>query len=411
VDGLLVASMASYLAYSVFLLGYGVAAHPDWPPAAIGRMTDILYFLTAAASLGFHRALLGRMRPARGALLFTDLLIGGAVLALLAYLLGFAAQSFAANSAVVLLGTLALPAMALTARESADPPLRLIRLIYALFALLQAAAMLLNFGFIPAISLLLYAVEIQGLLNGLLVLALVVSRTWSMQRKHAAWKARLQDAEMRRAVAARSADLKDKLLNMLAHEVRNHLAIIRIAAEAGFGPGDRQQALAVTRDLETTINDCIRLAWLERGDLAVRAGNCDLVTVLLEALAETLDEDRIDLSGTEAQAILPHDGAFLGIALGAILRAADAALPPDAPIRIAITRHRPSGWRVAIAATGPARWPERWDPERDATPDGASLALAIASGMITLIEGTATFHQREDGIACQLYLPASSTSS
>lgn len=421
VNVLLVGSSLSYLVYSVVLLGYAVAIHPTWDVGHISVIADVMFFVTATLSIAFHRQFLSRMRPWRASLWFADALTASCVLALIAYAAGFETLAFQANSALVLASITGLFGMACSARESDDPPLRVVRLIYTAFSFFSVGWMTVNLGLTQATEFHRYSAEVHGLLNVLLVLTLVVSRWWSMERKHSAKKARLRDASLRSEASARASELQDKLLNMLVHEVRNHLAIIRMSAETAVTGEDRDEAARVVDTLERTISDCLRLAWLERGEWQPRAGQADLSTVVLESLAEAGEDDRIEVSLPEdLQPVLPDDGALLRTALSHLLGEVASRSRPDACIGVSVERDQtlPSErWRISIGAEAADARPISFDPYAGLAAEGrigasrSSLTLAVARGIVDVINGRLSFRYSRRRIECILLIPANSTSA
>lgn len=418
---LLTASSLSYLVYAVLMLGYAVIAHPDWGVGHVAMVADAMYFVTAATSIAFHRHFLARMQPWKAALWFADALLVLTLIALAAYAAGFAPEAFKANSVLVLASVLGLSAMALSARESADMPLALVRVIYAAFAITSFGWMTVILGLAPASQINRFSIEVHGFLNVALVLSLVLSRWWFLERKQAATKARLQDAALRSAATARATELQDKLLNMLVHEVRNQLATIRISAEHTHDAADRAAAAKVVDTLERTISDCVRLAWLERGEWQPKSGEADLFTVVVEALAEAGDDDRIDVTMAEdAQPVLAHDGTMLRIALAHVVQEILRRSRPDARIEVVIERSQiepDQNWRVVIAAESDSEQPISFDPYAPIEARGQGSAqrshqtLAVARGIIELINGRLTLGYSRRKIECTLLLPARSTSA
>lgn len=421
VNALLMLSSLSYLVYSILLLGYAVIAHPAWDVRHVSVMADVLFFVAAASSIAFHRQFLSRMRPWRTSLWFADVLTLACLLALIAYVAGFETEAFKANSIFVLASVAALFAMACSIRDSGDPPLHVVRLIYTVFAFFSVGWMTVNLGLTPVTEFHRYSAEVHGLLNVLLVLTLVLSRWWSMERKHDAKKARLRDAALRNAASARASELQDKLLNMLVHEVRNHLAIIRMSVETALTAKDRDDAAKVVAMLERTISDCLRLAWLERGEWQPRAGRADLITVVLESLAEAGEDDRIEVSmPDDMQPVLSDDGTMLRTALGHLLAEVACRSRPDAIIHVSVERDSAAPderWRIGIRADGGPERPISFDPYAQLEKDGriaasrSSLALAVAQGIVNVMNGRLTLGYSRRRIECILQLPASSTSA
>lgn len=417
---LLSASSLSYLVYSVLLLGYAGVALPGWDLSRISAAADVMYFVAAGTSIAFHRTFLDRMRPLRASLWFADILAAGCFAALAVYAAGFHVEAFEANTLLVLASILAVFVMAQTASESGDPPLPFIRAIYTVFTFFSVGWMTVNLGLTQATQLHRYSVEVHGLLNVLLALSLVLSRWWSAERKHAVRKRHLQDAALRQAASTRAAELQDKLLNMLVHEVRNQLATIRMSVETVLDGTDRAGAASVVDRLERTISDCVRLAWLERGEWLPKPGQSDLATLVLEALAEAGDDDRLDVRiPDDVQPVLHNGGEMLRAAIAGLFHEVARRSIPDTPIEVSVEREAasPEHWRVVIAAESADERPVSFDPYRSTGSDSgvsesrSSLTLAVARGIVELLNGRLSVRYSRRRIECTVLLPATSTSA
>lgn len=426
-DFLLVASSASYLVYSFFMLGYPMVARPEWPSADLARLADMLYFGTSALTLAFHRQFLAPMKPRRATIWLADVLMAGCIVAFVAYLAGFEVLAFQANSAAILLTSVVIFAMAWTASESDDPPLTVIHNLYTAFCATSSAWMTLNLGLAPAIGIYRYSVEIHGLLNVALVLSLVISRWWSMKAKFGAQRARIRNADLRREIAARSAEAKDKLLNMLVHELRNHLTVIRMSIAQTLTGRDLEQAEQRVLALESMVIDFVRYGRIERGDWPQRAAPVDLGSEVMEALADTGDDEWIDVEFDEALPCVVLDSAMLRIAITSIVTGLARAGTHPAPVVVRVGAGKAGAGKAAAADAGCAIVIRRAGiaaaaqiadllGSRDFLAMGGegigrqSLSLAIAKGIAELMGGT--LHIDHDGnmIECRLTLPAHSPS-
>lgn len=410
-NNLLVLYSASYLIYSIFMLGYPGLAHPTWPAGVLAAMTDLLYPATGLTGLLFHRRLLAPLQPLPATLVAIDLLTISCIATFAMYFAGHAQLAFATVSTITLLTAPTLVAMAWTARENGHPPIASVRLFYSVFGAFVATSMLFNLGIFPAAWFHRFNVEIFGIANVILVLSLIVSRWWSSERKLAQSKDRLRAVALRQEIKARSAQLQDHLLHMLVHEVRNHLTVIQMSVNATFRNSERDTANEVVRDLGALIQDCQRFSRIERGVWQPVFAPTDLASVVFATLADLKDEDRFEVDYDGAPVAI-CDAAMLGVALGSLVDEVCRLSETKTKIRLAICGDEHAGWTISVAGHGQRHWPAPLSLAHadDTMANRSSLALAIAKGIIELLGGRLGLEHRGKDIRCTLTLPTGSAS-
>lgn len=410
-NGLLVACSAGYLLFSLYMLGYPALANPQWSKPALASTTDLLYLATSLITLLFHRQFLLPMKPMKGAIMACDLLALVCLASFGLYFGGHVQLAFAVVSSVILLTAPTLVVMAWSASDGAQQPITSLRLFYSVFGAFVTVAMLFNLGLFQAVWFHLYSVEIFGIVNVLLVLALVVSRWWATERKLASSKERLNDAALRQEIKTRSAQLQDSLLHMLVHEVRNHLSVIQLAVRSAFDDAERAKANPMVRDLEALIQDCQSFSRLERGVWTPKPEKTDLVSTVLETLAELGDEDRFDVA-YEASPVVTTDGAMLRAALGVLVSESCRRVSSQTLVRVAVRQDGPAAWAVTVSGQSQSVWPAPLSLLRTDRSMGtrASLSLAIAKGIVELIGGRLTVDQKGEDFRCAIILPILSAS-
>ena len=408
---LLVLYSASYLLYSIFMLGYPGLAHPTWPAGVLAAMTDLLYPATGLMGLLFHRRLLAPLQPLPATLVAIDLLTISCIATFAMYFAGHAQLAFATVSTITLLTAPTLVAMAWTARENGHPPIASVRLFYSVFGAFVATSMLFNLGLFPAVWFHRFSVEIFGIVNVILVLSLVVSRWLSSERKLAQSKERLRNVALRQKIKARSAQLQDHLLHMLVHEVRNHLTVIQMSVNTTFRDTDRDRANSVVRDLGALIQDCQRFSRLERGVWQPDIAPTDLASVVFATLADLQDEDRFEVDYDGAP-VANCDAAMLGAALAALVGEICRRSEAESKIGVTISGSEHTGWAITVAGRGHSDWPAPLSFARadDTMANRSSLALAIAKGIVELLGGRLCLEHKGEDIRCRITLPAGSAS-
>ncbi|MDF1502216.1 hybrid sensor histidine kinase/response regulator [Roseisolibacter sp. H3M3-2] len=211
--------------------------------------------------------------------------------------------------------------------------------------------------------------------------------------RHAVERQRLVDA------ARRATEARDVVLGVVAHDLRNPLATIKMCA-AALSAGDPAQApelAGVVRHsaewMERIIRDLLDVTAIEAGRLAVDREPVPLGEVVARAREQfaPLAAERGLTLAVDADAPLPAvdaDAERLLQALGNLLGNALKFTPAGGTVTLRAARTA-GGARLAVADTGPGipaeHQPHLFDrfwQARETRRAGAGLGLAIAQGIV-----------------------------
>jgi signal transduction histidine kinase len=220
-------------------------------------------------------------------------------------------------------------------------------------------------------------------------------------------RVRLHDAERAaRADAERALRLRDEVLAVVAHDLRNPLGRISMAAsllaEESLGPDRRVEILGVLRrsaeGMSRLVGDLLDVASIEAGRLAIERRPMDvgaLVVDVHEMFRPTAARRGVRLERAVADA-LPLVAADRGRLLQVLGNLLDNALrlTPGEGLVVVSAEHAPDAVRLSVSDTGPGIAPEeaphlfdRFWQGRPGRRGGAGLGLAIARGIVEAHRG------------------------
>jgi signal transduction histidine kinase/CheY-like chemotaxis protein len=205
---------------------------------------------------------------------------------------------------------------------------------------------------------------------------------------------------------------KDRLLSMLAHELRNPLAPIRNALHVlQLGPADREVAERAremmarqVQHLSRIVDDLLDVARLSHGKVPIRCDRVDLTRVVRQA-AEDL-RSLMEEAGLRLALELPGfpvpvvgDATRLSQVLGNVLDNARKFTPPGGLITVLLAVDAAASQAtVRVRDTGIGIEPEllphlfevfsQADSSLDRSNGGLGLGLAVAEGLLQLHGGT-----------------------
>lgn len=215
-------------------------------------------------------------------------------------------------------------------------------------------------------------------------------------------RAQLLDAERAaRAEAERAVRLRDEVLAIVAHDLKNPIARITTAAgmlgEEGLASQSRAELLAVLqrsgRLIDRLVRDLLDVARIDEGKLSLDRREIDLAALARDvtgSFAGIAAQRAVELSctGAEDAILLSADYERLQQVLGNLLDNAVRLTPKDGRVSVTVERMA-DGARIAVADTGPGiaaddlpRLFDRFWQGARSRRGSAGLGLSIAKGIV-----------------------------
>jgi signal transduction histidine kinase len=209
---------------------------------------------------------------------------------------------------------------------------------------------------------------------------------------------------------------QEKLLTMLAHELKTPLATIGMLTSA-MRRG-REEVNRAIGDMRDVINRCVQVGYLTERRLIPRHEVCDMANLVADAITSSQHSKGFDLSGCEAPVVLNGDSQMLSMIIDNMFDNACKYSPSESRVRITLTQTRHDecqGVELSVAnLPGDAGWP---DPARlyekyyrsphAQRQTGSGLGLFLASGLAKMMGGRIDYRPQDDHIHFVLWMPNS----
>jgi PAS domain S-box-containing protein len=209
---------------------------------------------------------------------------------------------------------------------------------------------------------------------------------------------------------------QEKLLTMLAHELKTPLATIGMLTSA-MRRG-REEVNRAIGDMRDVINRCVQVGYLTERRLIPRHEVCDMANLVADAITSSQHSKGFDLSGCEAPVVLNGDSQMLSMIIDNMIDNACKYSPSESRVRITLTQTRHDecqGVELSVAnLPGDAGWP---DPARlyekyyrsphAQRQTGSGLGLFLASGLAKMMGGRIDYRPQDDHIHFVLWMPNS----
>ena len=420
-----IALQAASLAYGASSLGFlrlfaGVGDDVLW----IDRLTSVMAIVATGAGFIFNALLLREMQVPRWGrrLARACLLLFPVLLALQA--MGGTLQALRLNMLLVLVGPVLFLLMALAAPRgiagqsvSDAPAARRLGLAYFwLLLLLTVLAALPGLGLVDGGLISLYIIMLHGVVSGLLMLAMLTYRVYGLlqQRELLAAEAGYNRREVQREKAFRQD--REKLLAMLAHELKTPLATVRmLLGTLGLAPRALRSAQTAVADMNAVIERCLQVGQLDEGALRVASQPCDLAALAIRVVQAHPAQERVVLA-LPVPTCVHSDPQLLETVLRNLVDNAVKYSPPDTAVHLALQAAGGDGVQLTVRNTvGPAGKP---DPAKVFTKyyrhaqarrwTGSGLGLYLVNGLVQTLGGRLRYVDEGLGIAFALWLPLGS---
>jgi signal transduction histidine kinase len=325
------------------------------------------------------------------------------------------------NMQLVLFGPLVFLVMALASprgiagRPGSDAPAarRLGLAYFWLLLLLTVLAGLPGLGLVDGGLISLYIVMLHGVVSGLLMLAMLTYRVYGLlqQRELLAAEAGYSRREVQREKAFRQD--REKLLAMLAHELKTPLATVRmLLGTLGLAPRALRSAQTAVGDMNDVIERCLQVGQLDDGALRVASQPCDLAELAARVVQAHPAHARMALALPTAAPVC-SDPQLLETVLRNLVDNAAKYSPADTTVRLDLQPPGAGGVELTVRNTvGPAGKP---DPDQVFTKyyrhaqarrwTGSGLGLYLVHGLVQNLGGRLRYMDEGPDIAFALWLP------
>lgn len=390
------------------------------------QIVDPLFMLNLALasactlSVLFHRLFLKQFEPARWALWLADgLVLAGIVKLAFSSIVDIDGDSFLI---LAYFGSclFSILAMSLTLRSDGSLSLAIVRSIYAAHLAGYIAIACASLSFATPDARLRFIVLSCGLMSTSLILVLtsIIKQSKEHLRRVAA-NIRDQD-QIKLDIAARNSTVQDQMMNMLAHEMRNHLAIARMSMPKfeHQSEGARQIAKSIAK-LNDVVTDCVQASWLSRDEWKPRNSVCAMHD-LIHKLRQDSPECTFCQTDFPETATILTDPDMLIIGIRQIVRAmlgeSDRKIfirikgefnsaPEFEPPRLLTKAYTFDIESIYSASTDDHRFFQFLQVQSGCYHSQDSLNMSNAREIISLIGGKFLLSQNEGIMTCSLWLP------
>ena len=336
------------LLYAFNSLGFMRAFWPlDWPAWLLDELTSVFSMTAVSAAVLFHVLLISEFKPQlwlqRTLWVMPTLLLPKLIMLAAGWPIG----ALRLNMMEVLLSPWIFLAAVLASNgwSATDPSQRpvLSRTVavslYVLLVVVLMIAGMAGLGMASGGEVPLYIVQVHGLLTAFLVLMLLQYRAHMIQKQQRETALALERSELQIQQDRAIRDEQEKLLTMLAHELKTPLATMHMRLDV-HSEGNREIKKAIN-DMNGVIDRCLQTTLLGDRQLVAQVERCELVNLLRDAVSACTQPQRIETDApTEVYA--QTDRQLFFIVLNNLLENACKYAKPNTPIH-ATLRHDADG--------------------------------------------------------------------
>ena len=405
-----VAFLASYLGYFRLLLGEQV------PPAYLDYLTSALILLTTLTAVYFHYMFLMEYQLKHNWRKLFWIMMLSALLEILLIASGRLSTALAINMVVVLIASPLMLLMALVGvnwpalgGKPSILPKRLLVGFYGLFCGVTALTALPSLGFKSVTNYASHFVLIHGFLTGTLMVVMLhfrVKRT--QEEQHIAVRLAQQEALQQ----MQQRDAERNFIEMLTHEFRTSLSVIRMAIGSGtMSKKERNYADSAILSMDQVIERCQQVQKLADGQLSPHQDEVNLPALLKEWVAQSVEAKRIELDLIDLPS-LPSDEKLLKIVISNLLDNALKYSLKGSMVRLALAKHKGQISLEVSNVAGPAGRPDPskvfqkyYRNEKAHGFIGSGLGLYIIKNAVRLMGGDLRYNPTDELVKFELWLP------
>ncbi|MDD2545405.1 MAG: 7TM-DISM domain-containing protein [Burkholderiaceae bacterium] len=394
-----------------------------WSAEALNLLGSLSSVLVVGGGVLFHVRFLREFRPAVWAmgLLYAMLALVLVNLALLAW--GRVSWALQSNMVTILLAPPICLVCAITGRVWAmapdgttEPALtrRVLVAFYLGFLTIFALSATTGLGWLPATEWTIYVSQLHTLVSSVLLMLMLQYRAFLLSQKRQQAQLALEKSTLQVAHERLMRTEQEKLLAMLAHEIKTPLATmqLRLDAQAKGGSAIRQ----AMRDMNGVIDRCLQTLQFGDGQLAPQLQRLDLVEAVRAAVSACSQPERVQVH-LPASLPMQTDPQVLFIILSNLLENACKYSEPGTPIELhgSVLDAEPAQPVVRLELynrPGKAGWP---DPDhvfdkyyrgpKAQRQSGTGLGLYLVKSLAQTLGGRIAYQPDDQGVRFVLTLP------
>ena len=413
---------ATSMLYGLSSLGILRALWPlAWSAELLDGLGSFFSLFVVLTGVWFHVQFLREFRPASWAMRLLCGVVGLSSVNLAVLFAGKTSWALQANMALVLVAAVVCVACALTIREreadgltpSAAIHPRVLKAFYGLLLFVLLLASATGLGALQATEWTIYVSQLHGLLISILLMLMLQYRNHvHHQQRHQA-VVMLETARLQVKHERLQREEQERLLLMLAHEIKTPLAIMHLRLDnQAKGAGEIRQAM---RDMDAVIERCLQTVKAEGEELVPQLQMLDLAWLVREALAACQWPERVQVQQLSSLPLVT-DAQLVLIVLSNLLENACKYSAPDSPISVFGVLQagvQPPVCRLEVAnQPGPAGWPDAaqvfdkyYRARLAQRQSGTGLGLYLAQNLVRALGGQLTYEPDGVQIRFVLFLP------
>ncbi len=402
--------VAAYVGYFRLFLS------DHWSAPSLDYLTSASVLLTTFSTVYFHYAFFKDYQIARGwRMAFLAMLIAGPVEVLLV-LTGQLTTALALNMLVVLslsfymlpLAVLGIDWPALAGKPTVLPR-RLLIVCHFLFFLLASLTTFPSLGLHALTNSAPHFVLLHGVVTGVVVIFMLHYRN---KRLHDERALEVSLAKREALNQKKQRDAERNFLEMLTHEFRTSLSVVRMAIGSGaMAPKEYGYAEKAILSMDQVIERCQQVQQLADGHINLYRDAVDVPQLLNNLVTHSADVARIRLNLAEV-ASLQTDERLLRIAISNLLDNALKYSPKGSLVTLELTANNGQMTFSVSNEVGPVGRPDPtrlfqkyYRAEQAHGFIGSGLGLYIIKNMVTLMGGDLRYAPSDSLVRFELCLP------
>lgn len=416
---------ATALVFALCSLGYARLLWPkEWPALWLDNLTSISGMAAVTMAIYFHIHLIREFAPPLWARRLMKSFLYLFPVKLLLVILGQPMQAAAINMMEILLAPFIFLLSVLLSkgwnvtRESQKPilPRKVVIGFYVILVLMLAIASFPGLGLSQGGEIPLYLVQAHGLVTAFLMLLILQYREHLQQKRQqeTAWE--LERSRILISQERKIREEQDKLLAMLAHELRTPLATMSLRLKVD-AQGSREIRHAI-RDMNAVIDRCLQTAQLGDHQLQAHVAPVQLEALVRTAISASLLPERVHFTSVQPWTI-HTDQQLLFIVLSNLLENAMKYAAPATPIQLEIspaTGFQAQNFQVRMEVRnvpGTAGWPEAdkvfqkyYRGPYARRQAGTGLGLFLVSNLVRVLGGRIEYCPDSTMVRFVVWLPS-----